>query len=109
MPKLFCRGIPLDVTVVKPTTQQGQRLLRAYELTGKGDSIYKAYGKPSNKKIHAFFEIKKEMEDVGGWAMRITDAGSDYFSCAYRVRTDSDIEFLIYHTHLNRYAVQMEV
>ena len=97
----------LNVTMVNPSTQQAQHMLNAYERTTRGDSIYTAYGKPSSKKVHAFFEIKKEMDDVGGYRMRITGAGSDIFSCAYTLPVE-DKKYLIYHTPSNRFAVLMD-
>ena len=104
----------LEVTFVKNTTQKGQRILRAYEHA-KYDDIRKAYGKPSSHKIEAFNEIVKEMNDAGGKDMRITGAGSDYFSCAYKVRDGACInnghgfDYIIYHTHVNRYCVEVPV
>ena len=106
-PKLYtASGKVLNVTWVNPTTKQGQRIMHMYEYTQKGDSIFKAYGKPSNRKIEAFNEIAKERVDVGGWGMRITGAGSDVFSCAYQVKDGSDITYLVYHTPSNRFAVE---
>ena len=102
-------GITLDVTWVNSSTQKAQRMISSYENTKKGDSIFKAYGRPSAKKIDAFNEILKEMNDVHGWGMRITGAGSDIFSCAYQVKDGSDIIYLIYHTPSNRFCVEYKV
>ena len=65
-----------------------------------------AYTKPSSKKQEAFDAIKKEMKEVDGYGMRITGAGSDYFSCAYKVKDNTGEEYIIYHTHVYRWAVQ---
>ena len=101
-------GQELNVTFVKPTTQKGKQLIRAYEYTQRGDSIYKAYGKPSSTKVKAFNDIVKEKDEVNGIGIKITGAGSDFFSCAYRVINNERIAYLIYHTHVNRFAVPLE-
>ena len=95
---------PLSVIFVKPTTKKGEHLISRYEHA-KFDSIHKAYGKPSSAKVSAFNEILKEMSEVGGTGMRITGAGSDIFSCAYKVKELLGETYLIYHTPLNRFAV----
>ena len=96
----------LEVTFVKNTTQKGQLILRAYEYA-KCDDICKAYKKPSTYKVVAFNEIMKEMSDVGGSNMRITGAGSNYFSCAYTVKDGSGFRYVVYHTPCNRFCVQI--
>ena len=102
-------GKTLDVTWLNPNTQKAQRVIDMYEYTRKGDSIFKAYGRPSSHKISAFNEILKEMSDVKGFNMRITGAGSDIFSCAYQVKDGSDITYLIYHTPCNRFCIEYKV
>lgn len=98
----------LNVTFVKNTTQKGRRILGAYECA-KYDDIYKAYKKPSTHKVAAFNDIMNEMVHVGGSDMRITGAGSDYFSCAYMVKDKSGFDYIIYHTQCNRFCVQIPV
>ena len=102
-------GSKLDVTWINRTTQKAERVIHMYEYTRKGDSIYKAYCRPSQRKVDAFNEILKEMQSVGGSNMRITGAGSDVFSCAYQVKDGSDITYLIYHTPDNRFAIEYKV
>lgn len=96
--------VTLHCTKVNRTTQCARDTIRRYE-NAKYDSIYKAYKKPSNKKVEAFQEILKEMSNVKGYDMRITGAGCDVFSCAYRVKDGSGVEYIIYHTPTNRYCV----
>ena len=100
-------GSVLNVTWLNPSTKQAQRVIHMYEYTKKGDSIFKAYGRPSGRKISAFNEIAKEMSDVNGYGMRITGAGSDVFSCAYKVKDGSGFEYLVYHTPSNRFAIKV--
>ena len=104
---LLTPGIDLNVTMVKPTTQKGQRIINAYFMA-KYDDIRKAYGKPSVFKIKAFEEIKQEMKDAGGENLKMTGAGSDYFSCAYKVWDIDGNPYIIYHTHVNRFAVSLK-
>jgi hypothetical protein len=102
-------GITLVCTKLNRNTKQAERVIHMYEYTRKGNSIYTAYGKPSDKKVDAFNEIKSEMERVKGFNMRITGAGSDVFSCAYQVKDGSDITYLIYHTPSNRFVIEYKV
>ena len=99
-------GSKLNVTWINRTTQKAERIIHMYEYTKKGDSIYTAYIKPSQRKINAFNVILQEMQSVGGFNMRITGAGTDVFSCAYQVKDGSDITYLVYHTPSNRFAVE---
>lgn len=102
-------GETLNVTWVNNGTQQKERIIRMYEYTKKGDSIFKAYVRPSTRKIDAFHMIQKEMQLAGGFNMRITGAGCDVFSCAYQVKDGSGITYLVYHTPSNRFAIEYKV
>ena len=102
-------GADLNVTLVNPNTKQAQSMINRYINTRRGDSIWKAYQKPSSRKVQAFQEILKEMNEVDGWGMRITGAGSDIFSCAYLVMNENDEKYLIYHTPSNRFAIKYNV
>lgn len=103
---ITANGCELNVTWVNPSTKQGSRMIRKYVLTTKGDSIFTAYKRPSTNKVVAFREISKEMIRVNGFGMRITGAGSEIFSCAYRVKDKDGNIYLIYHTPTNRFAIQ---
>ena len=97
-------NITLVCTKVNRSTDEASCKIRRYD-NAKYDSIYKAYKKPSCRKVDAFHEILKEMSNVKGYDMRITGAGCDVFSCAYRVKDGSGVEYIIYHTPTNRYCV----
>lgn len=99
-------GCELNVTWVNPSTQQGSRMIRKYERTTKGDSIFTAYKYPSTTKVVAFKDISEEMTRVNGFGMRMTGAGSHLFSCAYRVKDKNGNIYIIYHTPDNRFAIQ---
>lgn len=105
--RIYFNKIAYFLTLIKNTTQRGQQIIRAYE-NAKHDDIHKAYGKPSSHKVDAFNKIKKEMELVKGTNIRITGAGSDYFSCAYKAKSDDGKTYIIYHTHIRVYAVEIE-
>lgn len=108
-PLITTNGSKLNVTWINRNTQKGERVIHMYDYTRKGDTIYKAYGRPSQRKVDAFNEIVKEMSSVGGYSMRITGAGSDVFSCAYKVKDGSGITYLVYHTPDNRFAIEYQV
>ena len=97
-------GKTLNVTFVKETTQKGERMLDRY-IASDCNSIFKAYGRPSGRKVEAFNEIAKEKVDVGGTGLFITGAVSDIFSCAYQVEDKDGKNYLIYHTPSNRFAI----
>lgn len=101
--------VTLVCTKVNRTTKQASRYISMYNNTTKGDSIFKAYKKPSGYKVEAFNEIVREMNQVKGYGIRITGAGCDVFSCAYRVKDGSGVEWLIYHTPDNRFCVEYSV
>lgn len=101
-------NITLVCTKVNRSTQEARTKIRSYDKA-KYDSIYKAYKKPSCRKVDAFHEILKEMDQVKGYDMRITGAGSDVFSCAYKVKDGSGVVWLIYHTPSNRFAIEYSV
>ena len=100
-------GKTLNVTWINRSTQKAERVIHMYEYSKKGDSIFKAYNKPSSRKIEAFNEILKEMQSVNGYGMKITGAGSDVFSCAYRVKDGAGYTFLVYHTPVNRFCIDL--
>lgn len=101
-------NITLVCTKLNTSTEEARTKIRRYD-NAKYDDIYKAYKKPSCRKVSAFNEIKKEMVNVKGYDMRITGAGSDVFSCAYKVKDGSDVVWLIYHTPSNRFAIEYSV
>lgn len=97
-------GKELNVTFVNPNTQKAQQMIDRYACSDD-DSIFKAYGRPSNRKVAAWDEIVKEKNDVNGTGLFVTGAGSSYFSCAYQVEDTKGQNYLIYHTPTNRFAI----
>ena len=96
----------LDVTFVNHETKKAHEMIHRYKASTKRN-IFQAYNRPSLTKVSAFDEIEKEMKRVNGRDMYITGAGSDIFSCAYVVEDDKGMEFLIYHTPSNRFAIPL--
>lgn len=96
------------MTDLNPNTQKAKRMVRAYD-NAKYSDIFKAYGKPSSTKVETFYAIKKEMSLRNGYGMRITGAGSDYYSCAYKYVDPKDgCTYLIYETYANTYRIKLE-
>lgn len=93
----------LNYTFLNYETKRAKRYLTMYNLSTKED-IFQAYGKPSDSKVTSFRNIKATMKDVSGYDMRIAAAGSDYYSCAYKVKVDEG-EYLVYETYANRYLI----
>lgn len=69
---------------LNPTTEKAIKYNANYQLTTKGNSIFTAYGRPSQKKINAFGRCEQLMKDLKGTNMRVTGAGSHFFSCAFK-------------------------
>lgn len=101
-------GKELNVTWLNPTNKKAQGVIRRYEHSS-ADDIYKAYGRPSDRKVSSFYLIKGEMATVKGFDIRIIGAGSDVYSCAYQVKDGSGVTYLVYHTPDNRYAIEYKI
>ena len=95
--------LELNYTFLNYETKRAKRYLTMYDWSTDED-IYDAYKKPSDSKVSSFRNIKATMRDVDGYDMKITGAGSDYYSCAYKVKVDEG-EFLVYETYANRYLI----
>lgn len=91
--------------IINKDTKKARRIIAAYNNSTKAD-IFEAYKVPSSTKIKSFQFIKKEMEEEGGKDIRITGAGTDNYSCAYRV-FDGTNWYLIYYTKINRFIIQL--
>lgn len=102
---LQTHGDDLNVTFLNTSTKKAQSMIYRHFKSTK-ENIYQSYAKPSSAKVSAFNEIKKECSLVGGYALKMTGAGSDIFSCAYKVDTDTGT-YLIYHTPSNRFAIKL--
>ena len=92
-------------TPLNNTTKKAQRVLARYTWSRKSD-IYEAYKNPSSTKVSTFYQLKRKMEDLNGYGMKITGAGSDQYSCAFLI-TDNKTNktYLIYETSCNSYII----
>lgn len=93
-----------NYTYLNYTTQQAQRYIYNYSKSTCTD-IYDAYEKPSSYKVRSFMELLEKMKNLGGRDMRITGAGSNYYSCAYLLDEDYDT-YLIYETACNTFKMK---
>ena len=59
-----------------------QAMLNAYE-SATCDSIFKAYARPSNRKVSIFTGIESGMRTVSGFGLKVTGHNSNFFSCGY--------------------------
>lgn len=93
-------------TPMNNTTQRGEKVLARYNWSKKSD-IYDAYKNPSYTKVSTFYQLKRKMEDLNGYGMKITGAGSDQYSCAFLITDDkTDKTYLIYETSCNSYIIE---
>lgn len=92
-----------------------KRMVSNYENTPEDiDSLEKVYVTFSRAKWYSFHEIKKEMNLLGGYDMRITSHNSMIYTCAYKYdainpETGEVMETrLVYHTPSKRYEISLE-
>ena len=93
-----------EFTKLNADTKQAKRFLTMYSWATDKD-IYDAYKQPSQTKVSTFYSLKRKMEELGGYDMRITGAGSDNYSCAFRLKID-DVVYLVYETKCNSYLIK---
>lgn len=91
------------MTTLNENTQKAQGMIHRYNVSKKS-TIFDAYDRPSKEKINAYYKIKDEMNEVGGYGLRMTGAGSYIFSCAYLLK-DNNVLYLIYHTPSDSYKI----
>lgn len=82
-------------------TQKQADMFRKY-CNSSATSLHDVYKTWSANKEEAFNACLSDMKRNGGQDMRITRAGPQFFSCAYRVIRD-DGAYLVYHTYANRF------
>lgn len=82
-------------------TQKQADMFRKY-CNSSATSLHDVYKTWSANKEEAFKGCLADMKYHGGQDMRITGAGPQFFSCAYRVIRD-DGAYLVYHTYANRF------
>lgn len=93
-------------TPMNNTTKRAKLVLKRYN-SSKASNIYGAYERPSSTKVSTFNKLTEKMEDLSGYAMKITGAGTDHYSCAFKIRDEkTDKIYLIYETAYNSYIME---
>ena len=98
--------IELYTTKVKASTQKGQGIIADLRRCGD-DSIYKAYDRPSYRKVRAFEEIKQRANGTEGYNhdLRICGHNCSTFSTVYSVSNADGTTSIIKDTVGNIYEV----
>lgn len=52
----------------------------------KGDNIFKAYGRPSSRKVSIWYKIERICRDFKGYNLHITSATCFFFSCFFEFK-----------------------
>lgn len=91
-------------TPVNENTKRGKDMLTNYSWATDND-IYDAYKTPSKDKVNSFYKLKDKMKELDGRKMRITGAGSNFYSCGYLIDIE-DNTYLIYETHCNSFIIK---
>lgn len=105
----FVRIIPMCYTKQQRCgimTKRNAQMRKLYRFAKYRD-IYDAYFNPNINKVNAFKRIQDEMTICGGYDLRITATTPAFFSCAYKVDTDSGT-VLVYHGKKEVYRIPME-
>ena len=96
-------------TIVKNTTKKAFHMIDnySYALSHYGcRTLSDCYSDYSGFKVRAFEAICKECVENGGYSMTIPSYNSMSFTQAYIMTVDG-IEWLIYHTRDNRFAIEL--
>lgn len=96
-------------TVLKNTTKKATNLLNKYNYSIARYScrtLNDCYSSYSVFKAQAYEDIRKECIENGGYALTIPTYNSNTFSEAY-IMVVEGVEWLIYHTHYNKYAIKL--
>lgn len=87
-------------------TKKEKGMLWSYEHSNMSD-IYEAYRRPSESKVSAFWDCVRDKLDHDGYDGRITGAGCQFFSYAFRYIGKTGEERLRYHTYANVYDFEI--
>lgn len=91
-------------TILNEKTKDAQKKIERYNESNKYD-IYDAYTQPSSTKVSSFYKLLNKMKELDGYDMKITGAGSDNYSCAYKIK-ENEAVYLIYETRLNSFKIK---
>lgn len=94
---------------MKKLTQKQQQMINNYEYSIMRygyRGLCDCYKNCSWAKQHAENIILKEMCNNNGYEYTIIGFNSCTFSCAYKYRKNG-IEYLVYHTHANKYEIEI--
>lgn len=71
-------------TKVNLGTQRAKQMILEFNRKYyKGETLYDVYKSCSSAKVKSWEKIKRECEELDGWNLHITGAGSHNYSCIY--------------------------
>lgn len=91
---------------VSRSSQRGEDMVSRWKGS-RFDSLYEKYTAPSESKRKAWLGICDERLAVSGHSLRVTGGSSYLFSCAYKATDKEGVDWLIYHTSQNVYAIRL--
>lgn len=97
----------LSTTKVNATTQKGQSIIRDLNYNRACDDIFKAYDRPSSRKVSSFLRIWDRAHETEGYNhdLHIVGAGSHFYSTIYSVSNADGTTSIIKDTRDNVYEV----
>lgn len=84
-------------------TRQQERMFKNWQQAEGQDTLYHVYARPSKNKLDALQNIKSEMLENNGHSLRIFNANTYQYSCAYLYIDKCYNMHMVYHTAQNRH------
>ena len=84
-------------------TRQQEIMFRNWQQAQGQDTLYHLYEKPSQRKVEALEEIKREMRENNGHDLRVFNGNTFHYSCAYLYIDKCYNMHMVYHTAQNRH------
>lgn len=85
-------------------TQKAEEMIHSFNYRHrKGESLYDVYGNVSKAKMESWEKIRQTCNELNGWNLHITGAGSYQYSCMYAFKNDDGNIVLRKETSANTY------
>ena len=92
-------------TDINPNTKKAERFIDSYNRSNYY-RLEDAYKKPSHRKASIYKSLIIDMDNLGGFDMKITGANCSTFCCAFKY-SDSGKDYLAYITPSYNYRILM--
>ena len=96
------------MTKLNRNTQKAQQIIHELNYNTACDDIYKAYDKPSSRKVSSFLEIWRRANDTEGYNhdLHVVGHSCHMYSTVYSFTVDGST-FVVKDTPCNTYIVEM--